>query len=959
MAIDISKIYNIGLNTLKPKEQKTAKTVTNTVSYNGLVASAPDYNVKVPMQYTKSGVTTLDNGLEIHEYKMANGQKVVIMPSDNTTLQLQTYVNTGSMNEKDDERGISHFMEHMMFNGTRGDNGYKKINSGETFKIVEEMGGYANAYTSYNTTAYEINIPVFNENDFEKAVEIQSAMVNNPAFTDEMIEKEKGPVCSEINMYSDMPDREIIDTSIKNLLNINTTSMDLTGGTVQNVQNINREKLLNYYNTNYCPSNMTTVITGNINPDKAMQIISKHFRSNAVTQAKQLHESFNPIEKTVRIDKFSPKAKATTGALSFVGPKAADIKESVACDAASKLLAGVGNSRIATPLKNLNTAVEVTTQSLSNENDKNYVNSIIYDTTEDNSENALKLIFDKLNNFSAPTEKELANLKLLMKKDFEDAFERSDSSNAVLGTTLADKDSSYLAQYKKIVDSLTSEDISNAVKKYFDTSKASIAIIHPSDVTMEQINDNYKKAQSVSFRGKTGSHKANNVSFGNNISTNQVSRDILDAEKMSEYILQNNIDLGLYDNQRDNGCVKLSITCDAPANVKTGVADILDVMMTRGSAYRNIEQFEEAQNDNCTAISTSCGHSGLSASASFVPEKIGETIELMKENILAPRFTAEDFEYAKKKVKEACLSAQDDSVEYLSKTMFPNQHYGETKDDILANIDNVSLNDVIGLYQYYMQNGKAVASVSAPISKNPDLKNIVFNELSAFPTMKQNKYSLFESYIPVQNSKVFQKETNKSQADISMGYKFKVSDNLKDEVTLGLLKDTLSSSSEIGLFNTLREQEKLAYSVGAIDMYHDNSGVILCNILTTTVDDLTKQPTYENVQKSIDGFHRQINLLKTGQFSDQDFEKIKLKLKANMLRSLETSSAKAGAISKGLASKDGISNVNKVYKIIDEITKQDVVNMANYVFAGNPSYSILANKETLDANSQYLKSLEN
>ena len=958
MVIDISKIYNIGLNTVKSREHKTAKTVTNSVSCNGLMPAVPDYNVKVPMQYTKSGITKLDNGLEMHEYKLANGQKVVIMPSDNPTLQLQTYVNTGSMNEKDDQRGISHFMEHMMFNGTKGDNGYKKINSGETFKLVEEMGGYANAYTSYNTTAYEINIPVFSENDFEKAVEIQSAMVNNPAFTDEMIEKEKGPVCSEINMYSDMPDREIIDTSIKKLLNINTTSLDMTGGTVENVQNITREKLLDYYNTNYCPSNMTTVITGNINPDKAMQIVSKHFRSNSIPQAKQLHESFNPIEKSVRTDEFSPKAYATTGVLSFVGPKASDIKESVACDAVCKLLSGVGNSRLATPLRNLNTEVEIATQSLSNESDKNNINSIIYNTTEENSENSLKLIFDKLNNFNAPTEKELANLKLLMKKDFENVFERSDSSNAAIGSAMADKDLSYLSEYKKTVDSLTAEDLTNAAKKYFDTSKTSIAVVHPSSVTIEQINDNYKNAQSVSFRGKTASHKANNVSFGSHVS-NQVNKEVLDSGKISEYILQNNIDLGLYDNQRDSGFIKLAIKCEAPADVKSGVADILDVMLTRGSAYKNTEQFEEAQNDNCSEISTSCNRSCITTSASFVPEKMGETIELMKENILAPRFTAEDFEYAKKKVKEACLSAQDDSIEYLTKTMFPNQHYGETKDDILANIDNININDVIGLYQYYMQNGMAVASVAAPLSKNPDLKNTVFSHLSAFPPMKQNKHSLFESYIPVQNSKVFQKETNKSQADISMGYKFKVSDNLKDEVTMTLLKDTLSSSSEIGLFNTLREQEKLAYSVGAVEMYNDNSGVIVCDILTTTVDDLTKQPTYENVQKSIDGFHRQINLLKEGQFSDADFEKIKLKLKANILRSVETSSAKAGAIAKGLSSKDGLNSVNKVYKMVDEITKQDVVNMANYVFAGKPSYSVLANKETLEANAQYLKSLEN
>ena len=964
MALDISKLNNIKLVPSYNCKKETKNAENESISFSGLFKGTPDYNVKVPMQYSKVGVTTLDNGMDLHEYKMANGQKVVIMPSDSPNVHLQTYINTGSMNEKDDERGISHFMEHMMFNGTRGDDGYKKIAPGETWTSIVEMGGSANAYTGYDSTTYFINLPMFNAGDFEKAVEIQAAMVNNPAFTEEMIEKEKGPVCSEINMYSDAPEREIVCTSIKNLLNIKTTSSDLVGGTVENIQNLTREKLLDYYNTNYCPSNMTTVITGNISPDEAMQVVSKHFRNNNVPKAQQLHEQFNPIDKTIRKDVFSPKATKTTGVLSFVGPKSNDLKETVACSAVCELLAGNGISRLNMPLKYLNTDLEINTENLSNTSDKNEIKYISYSTAEENSEKSLKLIFDKLNNLTPPTQKELDNIKMVLKKNFEDTFESSQTSNALIGSVITSDNLSQLADYKKVVDSLTTADLVNAAKKYFDTSKTSIAIVHPSNVTQEQLTNNYQHAQMISFRGHrdVAKNKASNPSFKNNAAGVQnsppINREVLDPKRKTEYILQNNTNIALYDNQRNNCQLEYSIMCDAPANVKTGVTEILNEMLSRGSAYKTMEQLEAAKSDNCANIAVGCNHSAISASVSFIPEKAGESLDLMKENMLAPRFTYEDFEAAKQKVRETCQAEEDISYDYLRREMFKNQHYGENKDDVLANINNITLNDVMGLYQYYLQNGKAVAAVTAPFSRNPELKDIVFNRMSGCPVVKQNNYSLFENYIPVENSKVFQKENNNSQADISMGYKYKLTGNLKDEVTLKLLTHTLSVSNEIGLFHTLREKEKLAYSVGACNTNYDNSGFLFCNILTTTVDDLTQKPSYENVQKSIDGFQRQIDLLKSGQFSDKDFENIKSQIKAAILSNSETTPSKSLILLNELQSKEGLNRKNLELNMIDKITKQDVINMANYVFAGKPTYSVIANKATLDANSQYLKNLE-
>ena len=105
----------------------------------------PDYNVTIPSGYTKIGAEKLFNGQKIHCYKLSNGQRVMIAPMDSPMTMLNTYVNTGSMNEKDEERGISHFCEHMAFNGTKGTDGYMKLGVGDVFRMTDNMGGYTNA----------------------------------------------------------------------------------------------------------------------------------------------------------------------------------------------------------------------------------------------------------------------------------------------------------------------------------------------------------------------------------------------------------------------------------------------------------------------------------------------------------------------------------------------------------------------------------------------------------------------------------------------------------------------------------------------------------------------------------------------------------------------------------------------------------------------------------------------
>ena len=120
----------------------------------------PTYNVKTPIGYQKTEDINLPYGFKGHCYKLANGQRIVIVPQEGVTL-VKTYVGTGSMNEPDNIRGISHYIEHNLFNGSDG------LEAGEFFGTVNKMGAETNASTSFAVTDYFISSNLLKQDDLE------------------------------------------------------------------------------------------------------------------------------------------------------------------------------------------------------------------------------------------------------------------------------------------------------------------------------------------------------------------------------------------------------------------------------------------------------------------------------------------------------------------------------------------------------------------------------------------------------------------------------------------------------------------------------------------------------------------------------------------------------------------------------------------------------------------------
>lgn len=929
-----------------PKQASDSAVVTNPMqNQNSLVhgqqvsqSITPSYNVKAPLKYNYLGKEELPCSADAYMYKLENGQKVVIIPKKGPTV-VKTYVNVGSMNEPDSVRGISHFIEHNLFNGSEG------LEAGEFFATVNKLGANTNASTGFATTDYYIESNLLKKHDLETEIKIHAAMLETPKFAKNMLEKEKGPVTSEINMILDDPENLATNYTLKSLYNIQSTSKDIIGGTVENINKLTQDDVVDYYKRNYYPANMVTVITGEVEPENTMALISKYFHSSNTNPKPRHFEKLTPIEKAVRNDYISDKTSGAIVSIGFNGPKNNNTKDKILLDAFQFFLVGSSVARLNKSLEEIQTNAFISSDRISSRPDDNVVVLFSTKTSENNTENAIKRVFTEIADLekNPPTEQELNIVKKKLKLNLAQVFESSNIINTVVGTAMLDNDLKSVKEFESVIDNLSAKDIVDFAKKYFDLNKVAITVIHPQTSDLQSIDQNYKRANNLSFTGR--SDELNN-------------KQAIDTSKIKRYGITNNFSVVTNEIDKNIATFDINLSADAPANVKPGIGQILSIMLNRGSKFKDEKKFFVDLENQGIQASFKANERGISVNSMFLPADGVSAMQSVKEVLLSPRFTQEDLNFAKTLLKESIENIPKNSKEGLLKEMFKGQPYGETTDDILKNIDNIQLNDVQGLYQYIMNNAQGQIVISAPFEKNPNLKNDLFKELCiGFPTLKPSKPTLFNSYIPVQDKKIIIQEHSKSQAEIQMGYKFKTNNNLQDSITFELLNTILGGTPSSRLFSDLREKQKLAYQVNSKLGYFDNSGVMALYIKTTTDDLQTGTISYDNVKKSLDGFNQHVQKLMIENVSEEELESAKLTLKNKILNYSEMTADKNISILLGLKSFYGVSQDNQILEIVDKITADDVKAAANHVFNTNPTISIVATKNTIDNNKNYLKSL--
>lgn len=227
---------------------------------------------------------TLDNGLRVFLLPKPEMTKTFgIFTTDYGSID-QSFTPINQKEHVTVPDGIAHFLEHKLFEKEDHD----------VFQDFTKRGASANAFTSFTKTAYLFSSTTEVENNIETLLDF----VQDPYFSDQSVEKEKGIIAQEIQMYDDQPDWRSFFGTLKSMYHHHPVQTDIAGS-VASIQDITKEDLYTCYQTFYHPANMVISVAGNFDPDQMMNLIRTNQQAKTFSPLEKIERSFPDEPETV------------------------------------------------------------------------------------------------------------------------------------------------------------------------------------------------------------------------------------------------------------------------------------------------------------------------------------------------------------------------------------------------------------------------------------------------------------------------------------------------------------------------------------------------------------------------------------------------------------------------------------------------------------------------------------
>jgi len=222
----------------------------------------------------------LDNGLEIYLVPYTNKKNYYITYATRFGSDVLEF----SVNDKKYKPplGIAHFLEHKMFEQEDGE---------DPFTFFSKSGTDSNASTSFDSTQYLC----YGTNNFKENLRYLLSFVNNPFYTEENVNKEKGIIAEEIKMYEDMPDFKL-EMKLREALYKNSARRIDIAGTVEEINKITKEDLYTCYNSFYHPNNMFILIAGKFDVEEAARVINDELKNKKEQEPAKIIQKEEPEE---------------------------------------------------------------------------------------------------------------------------------------------------------------------------------------------------------------------------------------------------------------------------------------------------------------------------------------------------------------------------------------------------------------------------------------------------------------------------------------------------------------------------------------------------------------------------------------------------------------------------------------------------------------------------------------
>lgn len=409
---------------------------------------------------------------DVKTFSLKNGMQIMVLEDHSIpNVAMYLFYKVGSRNEYPGITGISHFFEHMMFNGA------KKYGPKQFDITMEANGGANNAYTSNDITVYSNWFP---RSAMELIFDLEADRIAHLNFDDKMIESERGVILSERSTRLENSNEEILFNEVLAAAFTAHPYQWPVIGWESDIKNWTKSDLQNYFKTYYAPNNCVVVLTGDITLDEVKKLSKKYFEPIPKGNSPRKVHTVEPEQMGER--RLFVKRDVTTPHILMVYhvPESSS-NEYYSLSLLNSILSSGNTSRLYSSL--------VDEKQLATEVWTHYGESfdpfvfMIYSICNENItpsqiEEAIYLELDKIAN-EGVDETELQKVKNQKMMDFYHVMETINGKANQIGTYQL-----FFGDYKKLFDApteyqkVTAEDIKNVVKKYFNKLNRTVGILH-------------------------------------------------------------------------------------------------------------------------------------------------------------------------------------------------------------------------------------------------------------------------------------------------------------------------------------------------------------------------------------------------------------------------------------------------------------------------------------------------
>ncbi len=401
-------------------------------------------------------IHTLKNGLTII------GEEIPYLKS----ISLGVWINAGSRIEDEKISGVSHFIEHMLFKGT------KNRTSKEIASEIDNLGGQINAFTSKECTCYYVKLL---DSHIDIGIDILSDMILNPLFDKNDIDKERLVILEELKMYEDSPEDLAYDLLIENIYKGDPLGMNIIG-TEESLKGIGRKEIVDYFEKYYVPNNSVISVCGNFNFEEMINKLEEKFIN------------WNSKDVNIEVEKakfnscFIAKNKDTEQvniAISLEAIPVEDIKEVYALSVINTVFGGSISSRLFQKIREEQGLVYSIYSSQSLYRKCGEV-GIYASMSKDNLKKVYEMILDEIKDLKKNylTEKEIKESKEQLKGSYILGLESTSSRMMSIGKSmLLHRQVRDTDEILKLIDEVDKDTINRVIDKVFNIDKLGICIV--------------------------------------------------------------------------------------------------------------------------------------------------------------------------------------------------------------------------------------------------------------------------------------------------------------------------------------------------------------------------------------------------------------------------------------------------------------------------------------------------